>query len=373
MSDAVHPGRRLKQMLEERGWSQDEFARVIGRRRQTVSSLIAGRAGVTPEMAIVLGAALGNQPTEWLRWSLEYDLSAVASTDGADVQRRARLYSLAPIREMLKRGWIQSQDDDNELEKELARFFGSSLESEIVFSVAAKRTETLASLNSSEKAWCFRARQLAQSVLVKEYEPSKLDIAEQQLRKAAAYPREATRVSRILSEFGIRFVVIEPLPGAKIDGAAFWLDDTSPVIALSLRFDRLDAFWFTLFHEFAHIQQGDGLSVDINFFHDDGGVAIELAGDSQEQRANAKAADILVPQAEMESFIRRLAPLYSSERIVQFAHKVKIHPGIIVGQLQYRHEIGYHALREFLVKIRSVVIQTALTDGWGLTISPQLI
>jgi HTH-type transcriptional regulator/antitoxin HigA len=50
---------------------------------------------------------------------------------------------------------------------------------------------------------------------------------------------------------------------------------------------------------------------------------------------------------------------------VQFAHRIKIHPAIIVGQLQHRGEIGYHANREMLLKIRESIIQAALTDGWG--------
>jgi HTH-type transcriptional regulator/antitoxin HigA len=113
--------------------------------------------------------------------------------------------------------------------------------------------------------------------------------------------------------------------------------------------------------------------VDIEILRDaDGGVAIGLAEDDQERRANETASNILVPQDEMESFIRRLAPYYSKERIVQFAHRMKIHPGIIVGQLQHRQEIGYHALREFLLKVRSVVSQTALTDGWG-QVAPRFV
>jgi HTH-type transcriptional regulator/antitoxin HigA len=64
----------------------------------------------------------------------------------------------------------------------------------------------------------------------------------------------------------------------------------------------------------------------------------------------------------------RVSPLYSKTRIIQFAHTIQIHPGIIVGQLQYRGEIGYSANREMLVKIRDIVIDSALTDGWGRSV-----
>src|SRR5262249_59975483 len=87
-----------------------------------------------------------------------------------------------------------------------------------------------------------------------------------------------------------------------------------------------------------------------------------------EQRANAEAANTLIPTSEMDSFIKRVGPLYSKERINQLANRLKIHPGIIVGQLQHRHEIGPAANREMLVKIRHFVTPVAVTDGWGNTI-----
>ena len=167
-------------------------------------------------------------------------------------------------------------------------------------------------------------------------------------------------------------MVVEPLQGAKIDGAAFWIGD-SPVIAVSARWDRIDAFWFTVMHEFMHIKNRDVYSVDVNLVSDgDTGIAIATFDDEAEQRANAHAADVLVPKAELESFIKRTSPLYAAPRIVQFAHRIKMHPGIIVGQLQHRGELRYSSHRTFLSKIRRYVVETALTDGWGHSIGPSV-
>jgi HTH-type transcriptional regulator/antitoxin HigA len=140
--------------------------------------------------------------------------------------------------------------------------------------------------------------------------------------------------------------------------------ETNPVIAVSLRHDRIDGFWFTLMHEFAHVVHGDA-SVDVDFFDGLKGVAVRLVEEEAEQRANSHAANSLVAKSELDSFIRRVGPLYPRERVVQFANKLKIHPGIIVGQLQYRKELGYSALRPFLVKVRENVTSTSLTDGWN--------
>lgn len=369
-----HPGRILRQKLEEKGWTQEELAAITGRNRQTISGIVSGRNGITPEMALALGAAFGNDPAEWLRWSAEYDL-ATAEGNTKPVERRALIYQLAPIRDMQKRGWLRETADLDALERELTSFFGCPLGESLRFPVAARRSIELCDLNIAERAWCFRARQLAALLpTTGAFSPHGLSVVEGRLRQLAAYPKEARKLSRVLTDAGIRFVIVEPLPGAKMDGAAFWLDDTKPVIAVSLRYDRIDAFWFTVLHEFMHIKHGDQHSIDADLLREGrNGISVVLAEDEAERRANDEASNTLVPEAELDSFIRRLAPYYSADRIVQFAHKVRIHPGIIVGQLQHRDEVGYSALRDFLVKVRSVVVETALTDGWGQSISPGLI
>ena len=173
-------------------------------------------------------------------------------------------------------------------------------------------------------------------------------------------PQEIRQVPRVLSDVGIRLVIVERLPGTKIDGAAFWLDDDAPVIAMSVRYDRIDNFWFTLLHEIGHIaQRGSSMDVDID--------AIEQDLPKDEQLANAFAAEQAVPQAELDSLVARIGPLYSTERIQGFAQLHGIHPGIVVGQLHHRGEIVWSNFRRLLVPIRPYITKSAVTDGWGTT------
>jgi HTH-type transcriptional regulator/antitoxin HigA len=356
-------------MMEERGWAQEDLASIIGKSRQAVSEIVSGKNGIALDMAIALGAAFGNSPQDWLAHDQLYKLS-MAERNVSGVRQMAQLYQAAPVREMVKRGWIKPELEASELKTELEAFFESdSLNDGIRYPVAAKRTVTLNDLNPAETAWCFRARHLARTLLANEFSPSSMPKAKTALRKLAAHPKEARHVANVLADFGIRFMVIEPLPGAKIDGAAFWIE-AGPVIAVSIRYDRVDGFWFTLMHEFAHIKNGDTLSIDAGLIDATKGVAVTLVEDAAEQRANFDAADSLVPSTELDSFVRRVGPLYPRARVIQFANRMRIHPGIIVGQLQHRKELGYMALREVLVKIREHVISTALTDGWGNAIAP---
>jgi HTH-type transcriptional regulator / antitoxin HigA len=371
----VHPGKILRQMMADKGWTHDELSAITGISRQMIYMILSGKSNITPETAARFAAAFGNDAEEWIKWDGLHRLSILkfdSESDISEVGKMALLYQAAPIRDMQKRGWINLTNDPQELEAELTKFFGQNpLDGDIVFPIAAKRTTTLPTLNPAEQAWCFRARQLTSSLRVTPFSAKKLDQAERRLRELAAYPKEARHLPKVLAEYGIRFAIVEPLPGVKIDGAAFWVY-SEPCIAMSIRHDRIDGFWFTLMHEFAHIRNGDA-SVDTDLIDGMKGIAVTLVEEEAEQIANKEAANSLVPSAEMESFIRRVGPLYPRERIIQFAHKMKIHPGIIIGQLQHRNEMGYGSFRDMLVKIRDVVVSTSLTDGWDQTIAPGVL
>ena len=185
------------------------------------------------------------------------------------------------------------------------------------------------------------------------------------MTKITPSPEELRRIPKLLSDAGIRFLIVEPLPHSKIDGACFWLDDKSPVIAMSMRFDRIDWFWHTLMHELAHIQNGDG--------KDEPTLDADLVGDEAEpfesktdieQKADRAAVKFLINRTQLEDFILRVRPFFSHMKILGFSHKIGTHPGIVVGQLQKRKIIDYSHSRRMLVKVRHIIIPSALTDGW---------
>jgi HTH-type transcriptional regulator/antitoxin HigA len=210
-------------------------------------------------------------------------------------------------------------------------------------------------------AWLYRASQLAKAIALGPYSEQRLRGALSKLREILIAPEEIRQVPQILAEAGVRFVVVEFLPGAKIDGAAFWHGET-PVIALSLRYDRVNNFWFVLRHEIEHILNRDGLVVDVELPE---ALRRKDALPPEEIRANSAASKFLVSEDELNSFIKRVRPLYSEQRILLFAKRIAVHPGLVVGQLQFRDEVPYTHFHKHLVKVREIITQTALTDGWG--------
>ncbi len=371
-ADCLTPGDLIKKKLADREWSQIDLGMILDRPQPRINEIIRGKTSITPETAVQLAAAFGDSPEEWLLAEVKHRLSAVDPEVAEGVQRRARLYELAPLNELRKRGWIRSKGNLGDVESDLLKLLGTtSLDEAPAISAAMRMSSPNIGLTPSQVAWCCRVQQLARLVESAPFDESNLGRCENQLRKLAAYPKEARKVAAVLSEFGIKFVVVQHLTGTKVDGAALWLSDSEPVIGMSLRYDRVDGFWFTLFHELSHIRHRDAPSVDSEHsVVDDPSLVVKP---EFERRADSDASASLIPSEQLESFVRRIGPLYSKDDIVRFAHTIKLHPGVIVGQLQHRGEVGYGAYRPLLSKVRDAVISEALTDGWGHSIKSEFL
>ncbi len=131
---------------------------------------------------------------------------------------------------------------------------------------------------------------------------------------------------RLLSECGVRFVIVQALPGAKIDGVCFWIKNgTAPVIGMSLRFDRIDNFWFVLRHEIEHVLRGDGKAAAVIDADLEDASSGELP--PEEIVANQAALDFCVPKHEMDEWIARKAPYFSEKDLIGFARRIRVHQG----------------------------------------------
>jgi HTH-type transcriptional regulator / antitoxin HigA len=360
-AEVFAPGEFIRDELDSRGWTQGDLAQIMGRPLRLVNELIAGKKQITPETARGLAKAFGDDdPLYWMNLDSAYRLAHTAPVDES-VGRRARLYSLFPVRELTKRNWVAPSDNLDVIEHRVCRFFHiQNIDETPAFPHAAKAAQ-YDERTALQWAWLFRAKELAEGVRSSPYSERKLRDALSKLRALLVAPEEIRQAPRILAEAGVRFVVVEFLPGAKIDGAAFWLDN-SPVIALSLRFDRLNNFWFVLRHEIEHILNRDGVVIDVELTE-----ALQRKDtlSAEEIRANQAAAEFCVPTAELEGFITRVRPLYSEQRILLFARRIGVHPGLVIGRLQFREEVPYTHFHKHLPKIREIVTGVALTDGWG--------
>lgn len=367
--DFKTPGQLIASLLEERGWTNRVLAVVIGAEETGVSKMVSDKRAVTPETALMLEEVFELPAERFLVLQRDFDLAKARLVARPNNKRttRAHLFGGLPVAEMIKRGWLEVDDirDMPSVEKALTGFFGvASVEEIEILPHAAKRTAVSADASPVQLAWLYRVRQIASDMLVGKYTHASGVKAIELLKPLTSAAEEARKVPRILAECGIRFVIVESLSSAKIDGVCFWLNENSPVIGLSMRFDRIDNFWFVLRHELEHMIQGHGRHEII--------IDAELEGEkagfqnvSDEERiANRAASEFCVPQRTLDSFIARKAPTFAQRDILGVAATLKVHPGLIAGQLRFRTG-QYNRFASHLVKIRSIVTPGAMVDGWG--------
>ncbi len=363
----MHPGSYIKEEMDERGWSQRDLAFILNVPEQAVNMIVSGKRGISPDMAQALGAAFDVSPALFANLQKDYDMAQAQQPDPG-VAVRAKMQNRYPVREMIKRGWIVPSDAPL-LETQLVRFFEVESADNIPYMNHASRKSCYEEreISPAQVAWLFRVRHIARSIAAPKYSRKALLIALKDLEALLPAPEETRHVPRVLMECGIRFVLVEKLPNADIDGVCFWLDDNSPVIGMSTRRDKIDNFWFVLRHEIEHVLNGDGQErgkemIDVDL---EGGLSSSLA--KEERIADYAAANFCAPSDKLDSFILRKQPFFYEKDVIAFARLHSRHPGLVVGQIQRRLN-RYDYLARHLVKVRQFVLPGAIVDGWGQTV-----
>lgn len=362
LTNVPPPGYFIHEELEARGWTQRDLAYVLGVTEQAVTLIISGKRGISADMAKALSGAFDVQPEFFVNLQRMHDLSQARDPDPS-VVRKARLQSKYPIREMIKRGWLADAGADL-LEAQMARFFEVESTEEMPYFAHAAKKDHYDEATAPQVAWLFRVRQIAKEMVGPIYSEKALRASLSQLQRYTIAPEEARHVPRLLTECGVRYVIVEALPGSKIDGVCFWIE-SSPVIGMSLQRDRIDNFFFVLRHEIEHVLQRHGKKQAIIDADLDGETGTVDAMRAEEERiANLAASNFCVPTDELETWIQRKNPFISERDVLGLARRLQIHPGLVAGQLRKKLN-RWDLFTRMLVKVRGNVTSSAMVDGWG--------
>ena len=361
------PGQLIQEQLDRRGWSRRILAIILRADETGINRIIAGKRAVDAQLAIQLQEVFGVRADHFLQIQKRYDLAQARLVIRPDPERamRARVFGDFPVSEMIKRGWLEADNirDVPKVEAALLKFFNvPTLDDIKAPEHSPKKTGSDPDLTPPQLAWLHRAKVIAGEMLVARYSSNAVRDALSKLSNLLSAPEEARKVPRILAESGVRYVIVESLTSAKIDGVAFWLNENSPVIGMTLRHDRIDNFWFVLRHEIEHILRRHGQRIDVELEGARAGTGPDIS--KEEIEANEAAAEFCVSQDRLERFIARKAPFFAERDILGFANTLRIHPGLVAGQLQHK-TMRFDRFRNHLVKIRSAVAPSAMVDGWG--------
>lgn len=370
-TDFKTPGQLIQALLDSRGWTQRVLAIVLKIDETSLNKTVAGKRAVDAELALRLNEVFGVPADKFLQLQKEYELAVARLVSQPDpgLSTRASLFGDLPVSDMIKRRWLRGVEDVRNVqavESALCEFFGVVSVDEIeILPYAAKKTNVFSTATPAQIAWLYRVKQIADEMLVAKYSQGALSEVIGTFRSLLGSPEGTRKVPRLLTECGVRFVVVESLPNAKIDGVCLWLNERSPVIGMSLRHDRIDNFWFVLRHECEHVLQNHGRAaamLDADLEKERAGTGNSLP--EEERIANEAAAEFCVPQSLLKKFIERKSPFFAERDIIGFAKTYNLHPGLVAGQLQHKTE-RYDLFRSHLVKVRSIVAPNATIDGWG--------
>lgn len=362
-----HPGTFIVEELEARGWQQVDLAYILGMLPQQLNPLLNGKAGITPDMAAALGDAFDMPADFFANLQKMYDLNKAKPVDPG-VRTRAQWVSFFPVREMIRRGWIEDTDPTL-LDLQMLRFFGKNRVEDIPFigtgevTAHVAKKSTYAETTEVQYAWLRRVMKVAEMESTPLYSEEKLQSSLLKIRSHLLDKDDLIHIPTILRQCGVRYVLVEALPGSKIDGVCVWING-QPAIGMTTRLDRLDNFAFVLRHEIEHVLRGDGKEEafapvdEIDFGAD------ENSGPEEEVRANRAAAEFYIPRQNLQSFLLRKGKFISEQDVLAFAARLEVHPAIVVGQIQHKQQ-KYGWLRKYQTSIRNYLIDWEFVDGWG--------
>jgi HTH-type transcriptional regulator/antitoxin HigA len=329
------PVEAVKFRMAEQGLRQADLIPYFGSRSR-VSEFLSRQRPLTVNMIRELSTGLGI-PTD----VLVQDSTTIPS-DGRQVEDEEIDWSRFPVKEMLTRGWInvERRRADAAKSAETVRAFierslggarpgvlarrtikGDAFTPEALYALTAWQARVLQ--KAAEPAYCARGP----------FHIEKLsELFFKQLIGLSCEEDGPLRAVEFLRDAGIAVVVEEHLAKTKLDGAAMLSGAGLPVIGLTLRFDRIDNFWFTLLHECAHVWKHLSRPGDVILDR----LVDADSNDAIEKEANRVARDLLIPRAHWRSASVRQMPTKAG--IVNFAREQGIHPAIVAGRLQRETE-----------------------------------
>jgi HTH-type transcriptional regulator/antitoxin HigA len=356
--DAPDPIAAIQFRMEQAGLNQRDLIPMIGSRAK-VSEVLSGKRKLTLAMARALHEHLKIPADVLLKKSAEGN-----ETSSIDWKR-------LPVKAMISHGWfpgVRSAKQTDKVRQTIQQWINQLGGEEALCPLYRKNDHARANAKSDDyalQAWCWKALVTANENRPRaEYKTGTITLTFlRDVAKLSWFDDGPKLAKEYVRKHGICFVVLRHLPKTYLDGAAFKLSDGTPVVALTLRYDRLDNFWFCLLHELAHIgRHMDGKSAAISFIDDLSLRHTEGAKrDKQEAEADQWAEEASIPEEVWKKSEVRFDPTPTT--IMELAGELQIAPAIVAGKI--RHELRNYRLLANFVGAGKVRCMFESEESWG--------
>ena len=330
----IPPGEYLEEVIKDLGMSKEELAKRMNRPAPKLSAIFKGGKAITPDTALQLEKVVGVPAHFWAGLEAEYRL-ALARRQNAEEQRRLKkeghLVKRFRYADLLKLGVLARKTRPTDKVLELHKFFGVSTLGTIL---DLRRYEAVFRSGRQKRSpeavasWLRVGELEAQRMRCAPFHKRRLKESLEVVRAMALQSPEdfQKNLHHLLADCGVALVLCPHLPGTYAHGATFWIGNYKAVVMMTLRYKWADVFWFSLFHELAHILLHKSQAV---ILEDDDR---DSAHKALEEEADRFAADTLIQPEAYKAFLK--ASRLFGEDIERFAKQVGIPPGIVVRRLQ---------------------------------------
>ena len=323
------PGDTLLEVLEERGMTQAELAARTGLSTKHINQIAKGRAPITTETSLLLERATGVAARVWSNLEIAYREHVHRIEEAERLEHDLEWLDSLPIKDLILRGRLEKSESRLDLLEGVCAFFGvanrTAWETLWHKPTAYRRSKAFSSNPGCVAAWLRIGEIEAASVECLPFDKTALSDSIPELRALTCDPDPETwwpKLVDICARVGVAVVAEPEIKGARINGATRWLTPRKALVQLSLRHRWNDIFWFTFFHEIGHLLLHSKKDAFINEVGVHSGV---------EQEADGFASRVLIPREHEAD----LAELHSIQDVVEFAERLGVAPGTIVGRLQH--------------------------------------
>lgn len=330
---AFHPGYYLKEIVDESGLTQEDFAKRLDTTPKNLSLLVRGEQSLSIDIAMKLSRMIGTTVSYWLNLQNAYDALIAEFNSDKELEKEREIFKELDYKYFRNNfGLPDLPRKTDEQIVEVRKFLHVS-----TLAVFEKRDMAVSFRSVSQKL--SDANTIKANIMVQIAANMALNVQAPKFNKtkfkqAVDYALSLTRnhkdfyplIKEAFYNAGVIFVILPNLPGSKINGATKKLERNVMLMVNDRRLNA-DTFWFTLFHEIGHI------------IHGDYGISFEQETGEQEEVADKFAADLLIKPDEYQKFIQ--GNTFTLTKIKEFADSIERDPGIVLGRLQKDKLVRY--------------------------------
>ena len=336
---AIPPGESLDEILTDRGMTQADLAKRTNLTPKHINEVIAGKAAISPDMALRLETVLGIPASFWNNLEANYQEAQARLNDAAAIEEETALLAEYNYSEMSKFGWVPAVRQNEAKVIEVRKFFGvASLHLVPELQRAAFRKASFRAASPfALAAWLRQGEREAAQIETKPFNRAKLKQKIPDLRRMCMEGHHPQRslLSEWLAECGVAVVYVPQLAKTYVTGATRWLTPDKVMVEMSFRGKWADIFWFSFFHELGHVlllhsKKETFIGLEEKY---------RVDSSEEEQQADRFSRSELIPDRAFREFQKKAC--FSLDTIRQFAAQIGIHPGVVVGRLEHEGDLDH--------------------------------